>query len=288
MGIDITIGQKLLGNKAMPLDVILGDALYYGYWENDKLTVGKLGDTEFVAYDPNAIGRGFSVIWNPREKKRISLRLSIPSTSWEIRAFFDAVARMVRYWGGTLTVDGTRQKLDTFLATKDDMLRFNRKVLLDMSDKILHGEHENLTLPSAMWSMTIGKEEAKAIQTDPDSFEKWLHAKQSMDIFYSNPRFYATKDGIMGQFMLVNGRPTVFPYKPTVPFGLVDPETGKALKCSDWRVVPIIQEERVPLCEIKYQIFLERIPEERKIRYDGNHFLIAPLTEAEFRAFAEV
>lgn len=288
MGIDITIAQKFLGKKTMPLDVILGNTLHYGYWENDKLTVGKLGGTEFVAFDPNAIGRGFSVIWNPQEKKRISLRLPIPSTSGEIRAFFDTVARMSRFWGGTLTVDGTRQKLDTFLTTQDDMLRFNRRVLLDMSDKILHGEHDSLTLPSAMWPMTIGKEEAEAIQIDPDSFEKWLHAKQSMDIFYSNPSFFTTKDGILAQFMLVNDRPTVFPYKPTVPFGLVDPGTGKALKCSDWRVVPIIQAEKVPLRQIKYPVFLERIPEEKKIRYDGNHFLIAPLTEAEVRSFAEM
>lgn len=45
MSIDITIKQKLFGSKTMPLEVILGDSLSYGFWENDQLTECKLGDT---------------------------------------------------------------------------------------------------------------------------------------------------------------------------------------------------------------------------------------------------
>ena len=65
MAIDVLIKQKLFGNKTVPLEVILGDSLHYGNFENDRLNIGELGETEFLAYNPRRIGRGFSVIWHP-------------------------------------------------------------------------------------------------------------------------------------------------------------------------------------------------------------------------------
>lgn len=288
MAIDVTIKQKLFGSKTMPLEVILGDNLHYGYWENDQLTEGKLGETEFIAYDPNAIGRGFSIIWNPGEKKAISLRLPIPSTTPELRAFYDCVTRMVNYWGGTLTVDGSRVKPDAFLAGFDDMTLFNNKIIGQISQQILNGENENLTIYSAKWPLTIGAEEAEAFMADSSKYTDWLHEKQSMDVFFCNPRFYANEAGILGQFMLMNDLPTVFPVKPTVPFGLNDPSTGQPLKCSNWRIVLVIEHQKEPLCEMDYDKFLNLIPAEKKIRYDANHFLLSELTEHELRTLADV
>ena len=69
MAIDILIKQKMFGGKTMPLDVILGEHLHYGNFVTDQLNIGELGENEFVAYNPDSIGRGFSVIWNSGEKK---------------------------------------------------------------------------------------------------------------------------------------------------------------------------------------------------------------------------
>lgn len=286
MAIDVTIKQKLFGSKTMPLGVILGDNLHYGYWENDQLTEGKLGETEFIAFDPKAIGRGFSVIWNATEKKSISLRLPIPSTAQELRAFYDCVARMVNCWGGTLIVDGSRVKLDAFLAGFGDMVSFNDKVIHQISQQILNGESDNLTLYSAKWPMTLGAEEAETFMEDSTRFAQWLHEKQSMDVYFCNPRFYANEQGILGQFMLMNDLPTVFPIKPTVPFGLNDPSTGKPLKCDNWRILLVLEDKKEPLCEMDYDKFLSLIPEAQKIRYDANHFLLSGLTETELQAMA--
>ena len=71
MSIDVLIKQRLFGNKTMPLEVILGEHLHYGHFVKDRLNVGELGETEFVAYNPKSIGRGFSAVWNPKEKKAI-------------------------------------------------------------------------------------------------------------------------------------------------------------------------------------------------------------------------
>ena len=287
MSIDITIKQKLFGGRTMPLEVILGDSLAYGFWENDQLTEGKLGDTEFIAYDPNAIGRGFSVIWNPQEKKSISLRLPQPSTPDELRQFYDCIARMVQYWGGALAVDGNRVKPDTFQAGFGDMVAFNDKIIDHFCQQILKGENQNLTFYSAKWPLTIGPEEAERIHADHNFFAQWLHEKQSMDVFFCNPRFFVGEDGIFGQYMLMNDLPTVFPVTPSVPFGMTDPTTGKPLACSRWCVALVIENQPGALAEIDYTDFLRRIPEDHKTRYDETHFLLSELTEEEIRSFTK-
>lgn len=287
MAIDIIIKQKLFGTKTMPLEVILGDDLSYGYWEDDQLTEGKLGDTEFIAYDPHAIARGFSVIWNPREKKSVTLRLPMPTSTRELRSFYNCIDRMVRHWGGALYADGRKINLDAFRAGFADMAAFNDKVIGQITQQILTKESENLTIYSAKWALTLGREEALKIQGNPAYFGSWLHEKQSMDVFFCNPRFFSGNEGIIGQFMLMNNLPTVFPHQPIVPFGITDPSTGKPLECSDWRIILVIEGQKEILCEMDYEKFLSLIPEDQKVRYDGAHFLLTEMSEAEVRRLSE-
>ncbi len=286
MAIDVVIKQKLFGKKTMPLEVILGDSLAYGYWENDQLTEEKLGDTEFIVYNPQTIGRGFSVIWNPRETKVISLRLPMPSTTQELRSFYDTVSRIAVYWSGALIVDGNRTKLSAFLEGFDDMVAFNDMILGHLAEQIQNGENKSFTFYSAKWPLTIGIKEAEMFRDNPASFAQWLHEKQSMDVFFCNPRFYAGENGIFGQYMLMNDLPTVFPDTPCVPLGMTDPGTGKALECRQWRVALVIEQQSGTLCEIDYDTFLRKIPEDHKIRYDETHFLLSELTEEEIRTLA--
>ena len=124
MSIDVLIKQKLFGSKIMPLEVILGEHLHYGNFVNDQLHVGELGETEFIAYNPESIGRGFSVVWNPKEKKTIALRLPQPSTTQELKDFYGAIERMVNYWNGKLIVDGSRVSLPEFLSAFNNMVDF--------------------------------------------------------------------------------------------------------------------------------------------------------------------
>lgn len=286
MSIDIQIKQKLFGRKTMPLEVILGEHLRYGHFVNDQLRVGGVGETEFLAYDPENIGRGFSVIWNPEERKTITLRLPQPCAPQELKEFYASIERMVHYWGGQLTVDGNRVRLSDFLKDYENMLAFNGKILQQFSRQVLDGQNDTLMLYSAMWPLTMGKEEAARFLENPDSFAAWLHEKQSVDAQFASPQFYAGDNGIIARFFLTAHMPAILPHKPTVPFGMADPHTGKPLECSDWRVVLGIAGEKEPVCEIEYASFLGRLPENRMAKYDGSRFLLAEFSEAEIRAFA--
>ena len=286
MAIEVLIKQKLFGSKTMPLEVILGEHLHYGNFVKDQLFVGELGETEFIAYNPDHIGRGFSVVWNPKEKKKIALRLPQPSTTQELNDFYAAIERMTKHWGGKLIIDGSPVRLTNLQTSLREAVDYNSKIVKQFSQQVLDGAHETLVIYSTMWPLTIGKEEASYFLEDSDHFAEWLHEKQSMDVYFASPNFYTSTDGIIARYILTNALPAIFPLQPNVPFGAADPATGKQLKCQKWFIWLGIDGEKEPLCEMEYARFLELLPENKKSKYDGNHFLLAEMTEEEIRALS--
>ncbi len=283
MSIEITIRQKLFGRKRMPLEVILGEDLHYGTFINDRLKVGELGKDEFIAYNPESIGRGFSVVWNPDEKRKIELRLPQPSTERETSEFYAAVERMAKHWNAKLTVDGSPVLLGDFLGGLKDMVAFNDRIIRHFSHQILDGEHEILTLFSAMWPLDIGREEARAFIEDTKEYAVWLHTKQSVDARYAVPKFYAGEKGIFAVYAVRNDESYLFPREPVVPLGMIDPSTGRNLQCSNWKVLLKIKGEEEPVGEVEYAEFLRRVPENKIVRYDGNKVQILKMKKEEIR-----
>lgn len=288
MAIDVLIKQKLFGNKTMPLEIILGDNLHYGTYEQDRLNTGELGEGEFIAYNPQSIGRGFSVIWNPAENKNIALHLPVPSTIAELKDFYLCVERMVNYWGGKLIVDGNKTSLKDFMAGLDEMIAFNQRTLKDIASRVISGEHDTLTLYSAMWPLDMGKEEAETFLNSPEKYAEWLHEKQSAEVYFPSPDLYMGDNGVFGVYTLISGIPTVLPYKPTVPYSAVDPKTGKPLECKKWVVLLGIRGEKNPLCEMDYSALLQKLPKEKMSRFDGKHFLLAELTQEKTKNIAGI
>ena len=284
MAIEVLIKQKLFSSKTMPLEVILGENLHYGNFEDNQLDVGELGETEFIAYNPKSIGRGFSVVWNPEEKKSIALRLLQPSTTQELKDFYDAILRMVKYWDGKLIVDGNPISLPKFLDSFDSMVGYNDSLIKKFSQQVLDGEYDTLTIYSAMWDLVMGKEEATRFMDNPDYFAEWLHEKQSIDVYFASPNFYMGDNGIFARYILTNNLPAVFPNQPTVPYGITDPETGKELECKNWFILLGLEDEKAPICEMEYEKFLTLIPENKKSKFDGSRFHLSELTEEEIKA----
>ena len=282
MSVDLTITQKALFPKTLPLSVILGDKLRYGRYDAAwRLERGKLAEEEFIAYLPDAIGRGFSVTWNAREKRRVELRLLSPTGRAEIREFYAAVGRIMGYWHADLRVDGEKLRCDRWMAGMDDFISFNTRALRDICQKIKDGESRELTLFSALWPLTIGQEEALRFSADPAAFDTWLHEMQSIDAVYVGPRFYQTDAGIVGRYVLCEDCRSIFPLAPSVPFGLTDPGTGKQLVCDDHRVAIFSSAEEKILGELPFDRFLRRLPADKLARYDEHCVLIAPLSHSE-------
>lgn len=287
MSLDLVIKQKFFGTKTMPLDVILGETLQCGALENDLLKVGEPGDGEIIVFNPNGIGRGFSVTWTPKERKALILRLLTPSTMQELTDFYATVERMATYWNATLTLDGEKISLEAFMATFRDYAEFNDKSLNHLARQVLAKEQEGaIVLYSAMFPLSVGKEECELFLDNPTAFAQWLHEKQALDAYYASPRFFEGEDGIFGGFFLTNNLRTVYPTVPTVPFGAVNYATGSPLECNRWLITLRIDGEEENLCQAEYAAFLEALPKEKKSRFDATHFLLSELTEEELRTLA--
>ncbi len=63
MGIDVNIKAGVLHRKLLPMNIILGEELHYGSFENDYLVTDKVGDGWLNAYHPGHVARGISVYW---------------------------------------------------------------------------------------------------------------------------------------------------------------------------------------------------------------------------------
>lgn len=287
MSIDVVLTQKGFFKKPMPLEVILGKELAYGEMEGFRLIRGQLGKTEFLAYHPAHIARGFSVIWSPEEKERIQLRALMPSTEAELRDFYDAVDRMASYWKCRLEVDGSPMNAAQFQASFSEMASFQQWALQDMCRKILSVENDDLTLFSAMWPLVVGKEEAYRFLETPETFEPWLHEKQSIDAYYAAPRFFRGPAGILGRYVLTEGVRSIFPTQPSVPFGAIDPETNQKPVCDDFAIALYSTTRDTVLGEIPYERLLQKLPPEKVSRFDGGNVLLEPLSLSEMEALLD-
>ena len=287
MSIDVVLTQKGFFKKPMPLEVILGKELAYGEMEGFRLIRGQLGKTEFLAYHPAHIARGFSVIWSPEEKERIQLRALMPSTEAELRDFYDAVDRMVSYWNGRLEVDGAPMNADQFQAGFSEMVSFQQRALEDMCRNILAGMNGDLTLFSARWPLVVGKEEAYRFLEEPETFGQWLHEKQSIDAYYAAPLFFNGPAGILGRYVLTEEVRSIFPTQPSVPFGAIDPKTNQKPVCDDFAVALYSNTRETVIGEIPYDRLLQKIPPEKVSQFDGGTVLLEPLSLSEMEALLD-
>lgn len=285
----ITIKQKGFSKKTLPLEVILGEKLKYGAFSGDCLEKDVLGEGEFIAYNPEHIGRGFSVTWTPDEKKKIEFRLLIPSTPEELRDVFDAAERVASYWNASIVADDTKMKLPAFREYYNEMVKNNENMLKRFSDEVIKGTYETLTLYSALFPLHLSKEEAEVFANDPEAFYRWLHEKQSVDAVYSSPNFFMKEDGnICAIFRFIKGKTHIFPVKPTVPFGVADPRTGKALECSDYGIVFFEKDnDEKPEASMSYSEFLTRAENFGKQKFTAELFLLPALSGEDYAKLIE-
>ena len=109
-----------------------------------------------IFYNPNSIGRGFHISWDEEEKNELNLRLLNPTTTDEMRSFFNCLRRITDYWKCSVTIDGIEEDIDDYLSQEDDLLAFNHRIIKEVSEKIANGETDSLTLMSTMWPLVIG------------------------------------------------------------------------------------------------------------------------------------
>ncbi len=290
MSIDVIIRQKGFFKKTLPLSVILGDSLACGVYEAGyRLDPGKWRseDGEIVVYDPHHRGRGFSVIWTPTQKKGVVLRALHPTCARELKAFYTAVARITDYWSGSLEVDGNPMTPAEFQAGLSDMLAANDRYLdLFIEESIDKEQYESMTLFSALWPLEFGAREAAEVKNAPEGaparFARWLHEMQSVDTYYAVAGYMEEEDGIVSRFAFTEDCDSLFPVKPSVPFGLTGPD-GRPLDVSRYEVAIFSTTTQSVIGALPYDAFMAAIPPEKMSYYDAKRVRIAPHSLTELK-----
>lgn len=292
MSIDIVIRQKGLFKKALPLSVILGDSLACGVYEAGfRLNPGewRSEDGEILVYDPHHKGRGFSVIWTPTQKKGVTLRALHPTSTYELKAFYATVARITDYWSCSLEVDGNPMTPAEFQAGFSDMLEANDRYLdLFIRESMDKEPYESMTLFSAFWPLEFGAKEAAEVKDAPEGaparFARWLHEMQSVDTYYAVAGYMEEEDGIVSRFAFTEDCDSLFPVKPSVPFGITGAD-GKPLEVSRYEVA--IVATSTPSVSVigtlPYEAFMAALSPDKVSYYDARRVRIAPHSYSELK-----
>ena len=283
MGIEVTVVQRGLIKKQLPLEVLLGYELCYGDFSGESLELGKIGETGIIVFHPERIARGIAIAWTAKTKKQIVLNLPLSTTNEEICTLYDVTERICGYWrNSAIYIDGEPMSLGRFKESLSDYYAYSSKALKEFSEKIVAGEHEQLTLFSTMWPLVMGRAEAEMFLSDSGAFGRWLNEKQQPDAAYSSPIIYfdKTEECFKGVFIFINDVDYILPITPKVPFGTIDKRTGKELECTDWRV-EYGDRDREELMKLPYSEFVKRLPGDRISRFDASHIYVKALSSEE-------
>ena len=292
MSIDIVIRQKGLFKKTLPLSVILGDNLACGVYEAGyRLDPGewKSEDGEIVVYDPHHKGRGFSVIWTPTQKKGVTLRALHPTSTYELKAFYATVARITDYWSCSLEVDGNPMTPAEFQGGLSNMLEANDRYLdLFIRESMDKEPYESMTLFSAFWPLEFGAKEAAEVKNAPEGaparFARWLHEMQSVDTYYAVAGYMEEEDGIVSRFAFTEDCDSLFPVRPSVPFGITGAD-GKPLEVSRYEVAIVATSTPSVsvIGTIPYEAFMAALSPDKVSYYDAKRVRIAPHSLSELK-----
>lgn len=282
MSIDITIKQKGLSKKDLTMSVLLGGSLSYGSPDGPRLKPDVIEGEEFIIYDKSRISRGISVQYDLKKHRQIQLRLLNPTSAQEIHALYQCVGRIVNFWSCTLEVDGTKTSSADFQHGLSGMLSMNERFLQMSVDKILSGETQYMDFFSAMFPLTMGREEAERFKDGGvPAFTDWMHERQSIYAYYAQPSFFRMDEGIMGRYAITEDTPGIFPDKGRVPFGTTDRETGKALECDSFEMHFFSPRLNRFLGKMPYDEFFALLAPGKRSRFDAAHSLIKPLSTDE-------
>lgn len=287
MSIEITIKQKGLFKKELPFHVIVGSELKYGNFDGLRLDEDKVGEDGFIMYHPRHIARGIGVDFKKGEKNQVYMRLPSPTCAEEVDALYDAVERIIDYWGKcSVEQDGTILTMTELNAGRDAMKKFNLDTL-----KSFNSEEKPypLTLFCALWPLVVGEKE-KSYFGKAESlveFRDWMHEKQSLDVYYAKPSFYRDESGFLGRYALTEETESVFPTSPYVPFGVSDPDNGIALEVGRWYLSMYSITKNTVIGMVQYEYFIDELGNDEKEYYDGSNIIIHGLDLARMEEICE-
>ena len=208
------------GKKYKPAE-LLSDGLEFGIYDDNYVLRNAAGDEDSVIiFDPEHIGRGICIEIG---EDKVSLDLASISGSSEIKLFYALIRHICELFGTTVF---SREGQFVSLGMIDEYIRQDTKDsetgLIIITKKIENGAERYITLFGALNPLVLGINDLKELGADADKLDSFLHEKQSVNMYYAGPQFYADPDdnSLIGIYPFPANTYSIMPYEAQKPFYL--------------------------------------------------------------------
>ena len=271
MSVTVKIKPKGLFAKKLTLQDVLLEHMHYGIMDvHYRLEMGATGDYMTV-YDTKMIARGYELHF---EGKEIELRLFLPTSAYEIVAFYDYVVHICEKAGAkNFEREGEISTFDQIPQFIEDDKQGSLGGLKYIRENIESGKTERLQFFGALHPIDLGKKELNIIGEDLDKLGEFLNKMQQLDAYYAAPILYRQEDAsVIGVYAITSDTRSIVPLKPSVPV------VHNGLQVQEWYAVLGISEGEQ--ATVRFEDFLNNI--DKSNYYDAGHFLLT-LSEREMR-----
>lgn len=285
MSVEITIHQRRLFKKQLPLQVLTGSKLRYGTFDGMRIQPSGLPQDDedvIILYHPKHIGRGFSADWHSGIRDEITLCLPVPSTTQEIDAFYDAVSRVCAHWDAEwFEQDGESVSVLQIGEQRIAMADFHLRALNELCT-----DEGETTLPCTFFPLVLGASE-KAMLREAHSlrpFCDYLHEKQAADVYYPMPQFFHEDGSLCGVFVIPSDTDCVLPHTPEPPL-LSEIQNGEI---AHWYVTFYPIGGNTITGKLKYEDFLHEIHFDELNYFDAAHHILPGMSPERQQQLSEL
>lgn len=249
----------------LPIAELFNEKMQYGDWDNFALNEGNIGNDGIMCYQKEQMGRGIWIQWNNHDYRKLTLKLSLPTSTEEIQTLFLLVDKLMKLEPYTLTIDGVKAENSDFNILQHQMIHKNQSLLNQLIASILSKKQKTACIKGVRLPLFIGEIEAQSFGCDLEKgFAKFLHDKQVLDIYYALPRL--DQEQISATYVVVEGLDMIVPN---------DPQQLKTLSAFEnidnimtWNVKLYSKMLKTMIGEVPYDCFQQWIHQFQTTRFD--------------------
>lgn len=280
MAREIVVKNSRLFKRPLPISQLI-ESIGCGYGvmdEHFRLSLNEMSnDGPFVIFDKQHIGRGVQILgWDNR--KEIRLRLTTPSTKYDVDLFYTFAKEIASHWKSkTIVIDETTISFSDIDKYREADYNMNINVLSKASSLF---NSSSPTLYCAFFPISISVEQLQACSSDYDSFAHLLHEKQSLFPFFSRPMFITLgEEETSSVYTVIEDGYFILPKVAEMKYT----EDGVEQICSTARVVITNLFPDEEISKMDFNQFMASVPDNKKSEFDSKGILVQPLSEAELR-----
>lgn len=242
MSIDVKIKNRQLFKKPLLLEDLTLGKYKCGSIDEYGRNTEKVKDGYLVVYDPEKIGRGFSLAWSKEIKNEVELSVNFSSTRYDLEMFYEVIRNIMHIWKTkTFEQEGITFSESDIEKLCAEQRKSSLQFLADIDHLSGGGKDAPIAIFAAMFPIDIaaGKLMKFGIEKDEEGYAEYLHRLQSLDAYYAVPLIYKNKkkeNSFIGSFAITSGTDTIFPLEAKDPLGFKNPATGRQVQCDFFAV----------------------------------------------------